>query len=51
MLRDRPGGGGGGYTRLIGMNHQMGSDFYNWIDYNRTAFSIELLEWVKGVSF
>ena len=23
----------------------MGSHFHNWSDYNRVAFSIELLEW------
>ena len=23
----------------------MGSHFYDWIDYNEVAFSIELLEW------
>ena len=27
------------------MCHWMGSHFYDWIDYNGIAFSIELLEW------
>jgi len=39
-----PGGGGGGgvlpSNRLMGMCHWMGSHFYDWIDYNRVAFSI-----------
>ena len=25
----------------------MGSHFHDWSDYNRVAFSIELLEWVR----
>ena len=44
----KPGWGGGGvlpYKRLIGMCHWMGSHFYDWIDYNDVAFSIDLLEW------
>ena len=42
-----PGGGGGALpsNRLMGMCHWMGSHFHDWIDYNRVAFSIELLEW------
>ena len=43
-------GGGGGvgvlpYKRLMGMCRWMGSHFYDWIDYNGVAVSIELLEW------
>ena len=43
-----PGGLGGGLlpsNRLIGMCRWMGLHFHNWIDYNRVAFSKELLEW------
>ena len=32
------------YKRLMGMCRWMGSHFYDWIDYNGVAFSIELLE-------
>ena len=28
----------------------MGSHFYDWIDYNGVAFSIELLEWGRAFS-
>ena len=28
----------------------MGSHFHDWIDYNRVAFSIELLEWGRTFS-
>ena len=41
---DTRGGGEGGvlpYKRLMGMNRWMGSHFYDWIDYNGVAFTIE----------
>ena len=44
--------GGGGVlpsNMLMGMCRWMGSNFYNWIDYNRVPFSIELLEWVAHI--
>ena len=31
-------------NKLIGMSHWMGSHLYDWIDYNRVAFSIQLQE-------
>ena len=40
--------GGGGllpYKGLMGMCRWMGLHFYDWIDYNGVAFSIELLAW------
>ena len=40
--------GGGGLlpsNRLMGMCRWMGSHFHCWIDNNRVAFSLELLEW------
>ena len=42
-----PGGGGEvlPYKRLMGMCRRMGLHFYDWIDHNGVAFSIELLEW------
>ena len=46
-------GGGGGvlpYKRLMGICRWMGSHFHDWIDYNRVAFSIELLEWSRTFS-
>ena len=33
------------YKELMGMCRWMGWHFHDWIDYNRVAFSIELLEW------
>ena len=33
------------------MCHWMGSHFHDWIDYNRVAFSIELLEWGRTFFF
>ena len=33
------------YKRLMGMYRWMRSHFHDCIDYNRVAFSIELLEW------
>ena len=36
--------------RLLGMYHQMGSHFHDWIDYIGIAFSIELLEWGRTFS-
>ena len=36
--------------RLLGMCHQMGSHFHDWIDYIGVAFSIELLEWGRTFS-
>ena len=41
-------GGGGAlpYKRLMGMCRWMGSHFYDWIEYNGVAVSIELPEWV-----
>ena len=44
-MRSNPGGGILRYKRLIGMCRWMGSHFYDWIDYNGGALSIELLEW------
>jgi len=44
------GGGELSYKRLLGMCRWMGSHFDNWSDYNRVAFSIELLEWVHKFS-
>ena len=41
----QPGGRVLPYKRLMGMCRRMGSHFYHWIDYNRVAFSIDLLEW------
>ena len=38
------------YKRLMGMCRWMGSHFRNWSDYNRVAFSIELLEWGRKFS-
>ena len=35
--------GGAPSNRLMGMCRWMGSHFYDWIDYNRVAFSIKLL--------
>ena len=37
--------GGAPSNRLMGMCCRIWSHFYDWIDYNRVAFSIELLEW------
>ena len=54
--KPRRGVGGGGEdvlpdTRLImGMCRWMGSHFHHWIDHNRVAFSIELLEWGRTFS-
>ena len=46
-----PGGGGVlPYKRLMGMCRWMGSHFHDWSDYNRVAFSIELLEWGRNFS-
>ena len=28
----------------------MGSHFHDWIDYNRVAFSMDLLEWGRTLS-
>ena len=39
------GGGARPGNRLMGMCRWMRLHFYNWIDYNGVAFSIELLEW------
>ena len=47
------GGRGGGalpYKRLMGMCRWMGSHFHDWSDYNRVAFSKELLEWGRTFS-
>ena len=33
------------YNRLMGMCSWTASHFHYWIEYNRVAFSIELLEW------
>ena len=44
--------GGGGvlpHKRLMRMCRWMGSHFYDWIDYNGVAFSIELLH--RGRTF
>ena len=38
------------YRRVMGMCRWMGSHFHDWIDYNRVAFSIELLEWGRTFS-
>ena len=38
------------YKRLMGMCRWMGSHFHDWSDYNRVAFSIELLELVRKFS-
>ena len=38
------------YKRLLGMCGWMGSHFHDWSDYNRVAFSIELLELVRKFS-
>ena len=38
------------YKRLMDMCHWMGSHFYNWIDCNGVAFSIQLLEWGRTFS-
>ena len=38
------------YKRLMGICRWMGSHFHDWIDYNRVAFSIELLEWGRTFS-
>ena len=40
-----PGGGALPSNGLMGMCRWMGSHFQDWIDYNRVAFSTELLEW------
>ena len=37
-------------NRLLGMCRWMGSHFYDWIDYNGVAFSIQLLEWGRTFS-
>lgn len=42
----REGGGLLLMNKLIGMSHWMGSHLYDWIDYNRVAFSIQLQECV-----
>ena len=42
--------GGTPSNRLMGMCRWMGSHFCDWIDYNRVAFSIELLEWGRTFS-
>ena len=39
------GGGGGSGGGVVGMCRWMVSHFYDLIDYNGVAFSIELLEW------
>ena len=38
------------YKRLMGICRWMVSHFHDWIDYNRVAFSIELLEWGRTFS-
>ena len=38
------------YKRLMGMCRWVGSHFHDWIDYNRVAFSIELLKWGRTFS-
>ena len=39
------------YKRLIGICHWMRSHFHDWSDYNRVAFSIDLLlEWGRKFS-
>ena len=38
------------YKRLMGMCRWMGSHFYDWIDYNGVALSIEFLEWGRTFS-
>ena len=38
------------YKRLMVTCCRMGSYFYDWIDYNGVAFSIELLEWGRTFS-
>ena len=39
------------YRRLMRVCRWMGSHAsYDWIDYNRVAFSIELLEWARTFS-
>ena len=42
--------GGAPSNRLMGMCRRIWSHFYDWIDYNRVAFSIELLEWGRTFS-
>ena len=51
VLASRGVGGGGvlPHKRLMGMCRWMGPHFHDWIDYNRVAFSIELLE--RGRTF
>ena len=44
ILVYKPGGGELPYKRLMVMCRWMGSRFYDWIDYNGVAFSIELLQ-------
>ena len=46
-LRLKSYGGGGvlPHKRLMGMCRWMGSHFQDWIDRNRVAFIIALLEW------
>ena len=49
----QPQGGGGRalpYKRPMGMCRWMGSLFHDWSDYNRVAFSKELLEWGRAIS-
>ena len=38
------------YKGLMGMCRWMGSHVHDWIDYNRVAFSKELVEWCRTVS-
>ena len=45
-----PGGEVLPYKRLMGMCRWMGSHFQDWSDYNRVAFSIDLLEWGRTFS-
>ena len=53
ILVYKPGGGGGGtfYKRLMVMSRWMGSRFHDWIDYNGLAFSIELLQLGRTLSY
>ena len=44
------GGGGTLLQEAIGDVRLDGLHFHDWSDYNRVAFSIELLEWVRKFS-
>ena len=44
-MRSEPQGGALPSNKLMGMCCWVGSHFHDRIDYNRVAFSTELLEW------